>query len=65
MKGAEGPLSACINMPLPFVNIYFLLKFSCFCGKILVSFCVFFLISFSDVPLLRLEADAVGASVSS
>lgn len=42
-KGPErGPLSACIDMPLPLCK-YLLtsLKFSCICGKILLSVCVF------------------------
>lgn len=44
VKGAErGPLSACIDMPLPLCK-YLLtsLKFSCICGKILLlCVCVF------------------------
>lgn len=42
VKGAErGPLSACIDMPLPLCK-YLLtsLKFSCICGKILLCVCV-------------------------
>lgn len=49
-KGPErGPLSACIDMPLPLCK-YLLtsLKFSCICGKILLSVCVFLLSSFGD-----------------
>lgn len=44
VKGAErGPLSACIDMPLPLCK-YLLtsLKFSCICGKILLCVCVCF-----------------------
>lgn len=51
VKGAErGPLSACIDMPLPLCK-YLLtsLKFSCICGKILLCVCVCVLLtSFGD-----------------
>lgn len=46
VKGAErGPLSACIDMPLPLCK-YLLtsLKFSCICGKILLCVCVAYIL---------------------